>query len=43
LRCTCFEDSTHVQIGDQNYKVSPEGLLMPLRQGQKPSDLKYFK
>jgi hypothetical protein len=36
---TCFEDATHVQIGDQNYKVS---LLMPVRQGQKPPDLKYF-
>jgi hypothetical protein len=39
---TCFEDGTHVQIGDQNYKLSPEGLLMPVRQGQKPPDLKYF-
>jgi hypothetical protein len=39
---TCFEDGTHVQIGDQNYKVSPEGFLMPVRQGQKPPDLKYF-
>jgi hypothetical protein len=39
---TCFEDSTHVQIGDENYKVGPEGFIMPVRQGQKPPDLKYF-
>ena len=24
-------------------KLSPEGLLMPARQGQKPPDLKYFQ
>ena len=40
---TCFEDSSHVQVGDQNYKLSPEGFLMPMRRGQKPPDLKYFK
>jgi hypothetical protein len=39
----CNEDTTHVQVGDQNYKLSPEGLLMPVRRGQKPPDLKYFK
>ena len=39
----CSEDTSRVQIGDQGYKLSPEGLLMPLRRGQKPPDLKYFK
>ena len=39
----CSEDISHVQIGDQNYKLSPEGFLMPVRRGQKPPDLKYFR
>jgi hypothetical protein len=39
----CSEDKSRVQIGDQVYKLSPEGLLMPVRRGQKPPDLKYFK
>jgi hypothetical protein len=39
----CSEDRSRVQIGDQVYKLSPEGLLMPVRRGQKPPDLKYFK
>jgi hypothetical protein len=39
----CLEDSSQVRIGDQNYKLSPEGLLVPTRPGQKPPDLKYFK
>jgi hypothetical protein len=29
----CIEDTTHVQVGDQNYKLSPEGFLMPVRAG----------
>ena len=39
----CSEDTTRVQIGDQSYKLSPEGLLMPVSRGQKAPDLKYFK
>jgi hypothetical protein len=39
----CRPDPTHVQIGDQDYKLSTDGLLMPARKGQKPPDLKYFK
>jgi hypothetical protein len=39
----CAEDTTHVQVGDEVYKLSPEGLLMPVRKGQKPPDLRYFK
>ena len=39
----CSEDISHIQIGDQNYKLSPEGFLMPVRRGQKPPDLKYFQ
>jgi hypothetical protein len=39
----CNEDTSRVQIGDQNYKLSPDGLLMPARRGQKPPDLRYFE
>jgi hypothetical protein len=39
----CIEDTSRVQVGEQVYKVSPEGLLMPTRKGQKPPDLGYFK
>jgi hypothetical protein len=39
----CTQDTTHVQVGDQYYGLSPDGLLMPALRGQKPPDLKYFK
>jgi hypothetical protein len=39
----CNEDPTQVVIGTENYKLSPDGLLMPARKGQKPPDMKYFK
>jgi hypothetical protein len=43
LEITCQDDSSRLQIGDQSYKLSPEGLLMPAIKGQKPPNLKYFK
>ena len=43
LEVNCRQDSSRVLIGDQNYKVSPEGVLMPAVRGQKRPDLKYFK
>jgi hypothetical protein len=39
----CTADESRVEIANQIYKLSPEGLLMPARRGQKPPDLKYFK
>ena len=39
----CTADTSHIQIGNENYLLSPEGLLMPARKGQNPPDLKYFK
>ena len=39
----CNEDTSQIQIGEENYKVSPEGFLMPVRRGQKPPDLRYFE
>jgi hypothetical protein len=43
LEITCQDDSRLLQVGDQSYKLSPEGLLMPAIKGQKPPNLKYFK
>jgi hypothetical protein len=39
----CTENNRHVQIGKDNYYVSADGFLMPVRKGQGPPDLKYFK
>ena len=30
-------------IGKESYFLSGDGLLMPVRQGQAPPDLRYFK
>jgi hypothetical protein len=38
----CSEDNHHVRLGDENYVVGSDGLLMPVRKGQKPPDLRYF-
>ena len=32
----------HVVIGHEDYLMSADGLLMPVRKGQKPPDLRYF-
>jgi hypothetical protein len=39
----CTEDNHHVVIGKDNYYVSQDGYLMPVRKNQAPPDLKYFK
>ena len=39
----CTENNRHVQIGKDNYYVSADGFLMPVRKGQAPPDLKYFQ
>ena len=39
----CIEDQSRVVIDEQIYKLSPEGLLMPVRKGQKAPDLGFFK
>jgi len=38
----CAEGNTHVAVGHENYMVSPDGYLMPVRKDQKPPDLRYF-
>jgi hypothetical protein len=39
---TCAENNNHVEIGKQDYMVSPDGRLMPTRKDQPPPDLRYF-
>jgi hypothetical protein len=39
----CAEDNPHVRIGNDVYMVSADGYLMPVRKGQAPPNLKYFK
>jgi hypothetical protein len=39
---TCAENNNHVEIGRQDYVLSPDGRLMPTRKDQPPPDLRYF-
>jgi hypothetical protein len=38
----CSENNQHVVIGTDDYFLSADGLLMPVRKGQRPPDLRYF-
>jgi hypothetical protein len=39
----CSVGNMHVQIGNDAYFLSADGLLMPVRKDQSPPDLRYFK
>jgi hypothetical protein len=39
----CGVDNPHVKIGNENYMLGADGLLMPAKKGQKPPDLRHFK
>jgi hypothetical protein len=39
----CAASQGHVHIGNENYFLSGEGLLMPAKKNQTPPDLRYFK
>jgi hypothetical protein len=39
----CTENNNHLAAGKEDYMVSSDGLLMPVRKGQAPPDLKYFR
>jgi hypothetical protein len=39
----CSENNQHVVIGHEGYYLSADGYLMPVKKGQKPPDLRYFK
>jgi hypothetical protein len=43
LESQCPEGNHHVMIGKENYYVSETGFLMPVKKGQAPPDLRYFK
>jgi hypothetical protein len=38
----CTEGLNDVFIGNEQYMLSADGLLMPLKKGQPPPDLRYF-
>jgi hypothetical protein len=38
----CSEDSKTIRIGEEDYALGSDGLLMPVRKGQPPPDLRYF-
>src|ERR1700681_514535 len=40
---SCTEGNNQVIIGDENYFLSGDGLLMPAKKDQAPPDLRYFK
>jgi hypothetical protein len=39
----CSENNQHVVIGREGYYLSADGYLMPVKKGQAPPDLRYFK
>jgi hypothetical protein len=39
----CGEDNHHVRVGKDDYFVSEDGYLMPVKKNQAPPDLRYFK
>jgi len=39
----CIEGQAHVTIGKEVYFRSSDGTIMPMKKGQLPPDLKYFK
>ncbi len=39
---TCATSNEHIVIGRDDYLLSADGLLMPVKKGQKPPDLRYF-
>jgi hypothetical protein len=38
----CAENNVYIVIGNENYFLGADGLLMAARKGQKPPDLRHF-
>jgi hypothetical protein len=38
----CPETNAHVLVGKEDYMISGDGFLMPVKKGQAPPDLRYF-
>jgi hypothetical protein len=43
MESICQEGNVHVKIGDETYMLNGDNLLMPVKKGQAPPDLKFFK
>ena len=43
LDLDCQEGQVWMQIGNENYYLSADGMLMPTKKGQAPPDLRYFQ
>jgi len=39
----CAENNVHIIIGNEDYFLSADGFLMPIKKDQAPPDLRYFK
>src|SRR4051794_37947787 len=39
----CVENNVHVVVGKEDYFLSADGYLMPIRKDQPPPDLRYFQ
>ena len=39
----CAENNVHVVVGKEDYFLSADGFLMPIKKDQLPPDLRYFK
>jgi hypothetical protein len=39
----CNEGNANIVIGNENYLLRADGILMPAKKGQKPPDLRYFE
>jgi hypothetical protein len=39
----CAENNPHLRVGQDDYFLSSDGHLMPVRKGQAPPDLRYFR
>jgi len=38
----CVEGNDNIAVGNEDYLLSPDGFLMPVKKGQRPPDLRYF-
>ena len=39
----CAENNPLILVGKESYYISGDGFLMPVKKGQQPPDLRYFK
>jgi hypothetical protein len=43
LEEVCAENNGHLVIGNEDYFLSAEGMIMPSKKDQRPPDLRYFE